>query len=473
MLFGKRDKITDNYDVVVIGSGLAGLTAANKLGKNGHKVLLLEAHNKLGGLATWFKRNEKGHIFDVSLHGFPIGMIKTCRKYWNKDIAESIVQLKDIRFVNPQFEIKTSFTKVDFTQKLIQEFNIPEKTVSDFFNEVNKMDFFDDLKMTNRDLFEKFFPGREDIIRFLMEPITYANGSTLDEPAITYGIVFSNFMSKGVYTFVGGTDILIAKMQEELLKNNVHIKMHAKVSKINIENQQVQSVVLEDGTKIKTKTVVSNSNLLSTVFDMVGEKEFSADYIEKSKQVRLNTSSCQVYMGIKDGETLPDIGDLIFMSKAPKFDTNLLLSKTISSRTFSVYYPKTRPGTNRYTIVASTNARYEDWNDLSPTEYEKDKQAMIEDTLVWLEELIPNVREKIDYLEAATPRTLERYTHHKKGSAFGTKFEGLDISMNMHKEIGGLFHSGSVGIIMSGWLGAANYGVITSNEVDGYLYKQG
>ena len=38
-------------------------------------------------------------------------------------------------------------------------------------------------------------------MRLLMEPITYANGSTLEDPAITYGIVFSNFMSKGVFTF--------------------------------------------------------------------------------------------------------------------------------------------------------------------------------------------------------------------------------------------------------------------------------
>ena len=43
--------------------------------------------------------------------------------------------------------------------------------------------------------------------------------------------------------------------------------------------------------------------------------------------------------------------------------------------------------------------------------------------------------------------------------------------MNMHKELHGLFHAGSVGIIMSGWLGAANYGVIQSNEVESWLYQ--
>ena len=52
---------------------------------------------------------------------------------------------------------------------------------------------------------------------------------------------------------------------------------------------------------------------------------------------------------------------------------------------------------------------------------------------------------------------------------FGTKFEGLRFSMEMGSQIGGLFHTGSVGIIMSGWLGAANYGVIVSNNADRYL----
>ena len=66
------------YDTVVIGSGLAGMTSANLLAKLGHKVLLAEHHYNMGGLATWFKR-KGGHIMDISLHGFPCGMIKTLR----------------------------------------------------------------------------------------------------------------------------------------------------------------------------------------------------------------------------------------------------------------------------------------------------------------------------------------------------------------------------------------------------------
>ena len=124
---------------------------------------------------------------------------------------------------------------------------------------------------------------------------------------------------------------------------------------------------------------------------------------------------------------------------------------------------------DRYAIVSSSNARYEDWANLSEEEYARKKEFTQKRALECLEKIIPGVSEKIDYIDSSTPLTVEKYTHHQKGASFGTKFEGLPISMNMHKEVPGVFHAGSVGIIMSGWLGAANYGVIQSHEVDTYL----
>src|SRR5882672_2929986 len=130
--------IEDHYDIVVIGSGLGGMTGANVLAKCGHKVLLLEHHYQLGGLATWFTR-KGGHIFDISLHGFPIGMIKSMRKYWSQDIADSIVQLKGVRFINPQFSIDTTFDREDFTRQLIETFKVPAETVEQFFTDLRAM----------------------------------------------------------------------------------------------------------------------------------------------------------------------------------------------------------------------------------------------------------------------------------------------------------------------------------------------
>jgi phytoene dehydrogenase-like protein len=466
MLHNSIKGANGRYDVVVIGSGLGGLTSANRLARSGHTVLLLEHHHQLGGLATWFKR--KGHIFDVSLHGFPHGMVKTCRKYWNREIMESIVQLKKIVFDNPQFSLTTTFDRQDFTSILINKFKISQATINDFFNTVASMNFYDDQSMSTRELFEKFFPGRDDVHRLLMEPITYANGSTLDDPAITYGIVFSNFMNKGVFTFKGGTDHLIGMMAEELVKNGVTICKNSKVDRIVIENGKVQGVLVGERF-IEADSVVSNSGILNTIYDLTGKDAFPAEFLSKVKTVRVNTSSCQVYIGIKKEETIDDIGDLLFVSSAEQFSSDELLDMHTRSRTFSLYYPKTRPGHNRFTVVASMNGRFDDWDRLNENTYEAEKQAMIKRTLVDLERYIPGVRQKIDWLEAATPKTIQRYTLHTKGTSFGTKFEGLDISRSIFKAVPGLFHVGSVGIIMSGWLGAINYGVIVANDVDGYI----
>jgi phytoene dehydrogenase-like protein len=174
-------------------------------------------------------------------------------------------------------------------------------------------------------------------------------------------------------------------------------------------------------------------------------------------------------MGIKKGEKIDYVGDLLFTSIADKFESAALSSRNISSRTFSVYYPEIRPGSDMYSVVASTNALYDDWANLSEEEYRASKKELIESAIDALEEYLPGVRKKIDYVEAATPKTFQRYTLHECGSSFGTKFEGLKISMGLPEEIPGLFHTGSVAIIMSGWLGAANYGVIVSNNVDKYL----
>lgn len=465
--------LRDYYDVVVIGSGLGGLTGANCLAKQGHSVLLLEHHYQFGGLATWFKR-AGGHIFDISLHGFPVGMIKSCKRYWTKEIADSIVQLKNIRFINPQYDLKTTFDRSDFTKILQSTFNIAKNKVEEFYDHMANMDYFANDKRSIGDLLEEFFPGRNEIKRLLLEPISYANGSSLVDPAIAYGIVFSNFMKKGIYTFKDGTDSLIKKMVKELRNNGADLRRQCLVEGVitnKVDQKHKVEGVVVNGKKIRCGAVLSNANLKNTIEKLFGLSKLPKEFADQAKSVRLNSTSCQVYIGLKKGVSIPDVGDLIFTSESPSFSTDELTDFHTTSRTFSVYYPDTRPDRKepRYSIVASINAKWQDWQKLSNKDYAQAKNRLCEESVVALEKIIPDIRDKIDHLEAATPRTIQHYTHHASGASFGTKFEGLDVSSQLPDHAPGLYHAGSVGIIMSGWLGTINYGVITANKIDRFL----
>lgn len=460
-------KLRARYDVVVIGSGLAGLTAANILGRAGHSVCVLEQHYNYGGLATWFKR-PGGHVFDISLHGFPVGMRKTCRKYWNPEIAGRIVRLESVRFSNPQFAFETEFTRADFTAKLVDVLGVERARVEGFYDELRRMEFYDASRETTGELFERWFPGRNDVHRLLMEPISYANGSTLEDPAKSYGIVFSNFMSEGVYTFTGGTDRLIEAMRAELARNKVELFNHAQVERIVVEQGTTRGVVA-NGKFVEAPVVLSNASLKTTIESLAGPAAFREDFLGAARAVRLSTSSCQVYLGLAAGASIPFIGDLVFHSDRPTFDSPALCDFHGESRTFSVYYPKGRPGSDRHAIVSSTNARYEDWAALSQAEYEREKARLLADTLDCLERYLPGIAPAIEHREVATPRTFAFYTQAPLGTSFGTKFEGLEVSLGLSKQVHGLFHAGSVGIIMSGWLGAANYGAIQANKIDALL----
>jgi phytoene dehydrogenase-like protein len=242
------------------------------------------------------------------------------------------------------------------------------------------------------------------------------------------------------------------------------------VEKILVADGRVSGVQV-NGRTIGARAVISNANLRSTIFRMIGEQHFGQGFLDQARAVRLNTSSTQVYMALKPGEQIDEsTGDLLFSSTAGHFRTDLLLSRHITSRTFSFYYPRMRPhNPPRYAIVSSTNARYEDWADLPEEQYEASKRDLIETTLDALEKYVPNCRQRIAHVEAATPRTFRHYTQHLAGASFGTKFEGLAVSRALPEQIGGLYHAGSVGIIMSGWLGAINYGVIVANDIDALL----
>ena len=63
------------------------------------------------------------------------------------------------------------------------------------------------------------------------------------------------------------------------------------------------------------------------------------------------------------------------------------------------------------------------------------KQELCETTLDALEKYVPNIRERIDHVEASTPVTFRALHPAHRGASFGTKFEGLAVSRGLPQQI--------------------------------------
>src|SRR6185295_8608272 len=114
----------------------------------------------------------------------------------------------------------------------------------------------------------------------------------------------------------------------------------------------------------------------STAERLVGTQHLDPEFARGLAAVRLNNSSTQVYIGLRAGSSIPFVTDLLFTSTRATFDSPALSEMHGESRTFSFYYPKTRPGSERYTIVSSMNAHWADWAALDDAQYAAEKQRL-------------------------------------------------------------------------------------------------
>jgi phytoene dehydrogenase-like protein len=469
VLLPNASEAAASYDVVVVGGGLGGMTAAKRLADSGRSVLLLESHSRLGGYATWFRR--QGHIFDVALHAFPVGMAKTLRKYWSRELGKGVMPLRRIRFENPEFSFTTTFEAGDFKRILRERFSIPDRQSDAFFQTCRDIDYFQGTGETVGQFLERHFPGRLDVARVLLETVTYATGANLDDPAMVYAIVFSNFTRQGTCSFRGGTDFLLAEMQRLLLASGVDIALNAKVRAIRVENGKVAGVS-GDGFQAAAGVVVSNANLKATCLELVDMDRLCPSFAAEARAIPLSVSVAQAYLGIRPGETIPKIADILFSSREPRYNAAAFRAFPPKSISYSFYYPYCiRPDYGGTEIVASMCADYADWDNISADEYRRRKETLIRSVLDDLSRYLPGIDGKLDYVGAATPKTLERYAAHWLGASFGSKFPGFLAAEKLPSVIGGLFHCGSQGILMSGWLGSANCGALAAGKAEAFIVK--
>ena len=129
-----------DYDVIVIGAGNGGLTAAAGLAKNGHKTLLLERHNVPGGCATSFIRGRfefetaLNQLSGIGLPEFPGPLYGVLNNLGVVDKIKFIQQKNLYRFVIPgKVDINLKAERAAAEQALMESFPAEKEGIKKFF----------------------------------------------------------------------------------------------------------------------------------------------------------------------------------------------------------------------------------------------------------------------------------------------------------------------------------------------------
>ncbi|MFQ5458214.1 MAG: phytoene desaturase family protein, partial [Myxococcota bacterium] len=510
-----------NWDTIVIGSGLGGLSCAAYLCAAGKRTLVLEAHYVAGGNSQVFRRTIHGreYEFDVGLHYIgecgPDGLISGI--FRGVGLAERVVWRPMDRdghstLVFPDFRFKVPAGWDRYRARILDQF--PEERESlgrvvDILREVSaagrllqnrEMDIGEAAVKTPiflewglrpvTDLFKEHNISMQASAVLLGEQGDYAVRPSKTPVALAGGL-HDHYM-RGAFYPEGGGQVLAARLIEAIRAYGGEVRTRSKVRNIRIEDGRVAGVVLDKtGESIDAPIVVSNADLKRTVHDLVGEKHFSPDTVRKIRAYRMAFPLFGVYLGLDMNLAemghpntnyfmwgTYDIEGVYEKLEAGEMSENMayITTATLKDPTNPHLAPEGHTNLQLMTIVPK---EYAMWHvDQGPVaagnryhldkEYRSRKAALADHLIDVAEDVIPGLRKHIDWKEAATPVTQERFTRSTGGTSYGIELSIDQIGplrMGEQTEIPGLYLCGASTSSGHGIGGVLRGGVITAGLI--------
>ncbi len=427
-----------NYDIIIIGAGLGGLTAGAKLARAGKKVLLLEHHDRPGGCATTFKR--KGFTMEVGLHemdGLHSGDMKS-RIFRDLGVFDEVEFLKVpefYRFVNGRKDVVISHDPEEVANDLISLFPDEEEGIKAYFHQL--MNIRKIIKESG-DKPEKslgdFMDGiikNEDLKLILLGNLGYFHDDPYELSLNYYSMAQSSYYQGGGNFIKGGSQMLSNYLAEAITSAGGEVRLNHLVTRILVEDDMAVGVSVRDKRntaeyEARADRVIANASVPSVAKNMLPEP-YASILGKQFHKLEPGASLLTVYFGFKT--SLKEIGNKYYSTFV--YDQSVNSQKDIeqnnrtdySKRSFTfVDYSQIESdlAPNGKSVGAVCCMDYTDqWENLSEDDYKNRKKYAAEAFISRLEKLIPGFRDAIEYYELGTALTVRRYTLNPNGAVYG------------------------------------------------------
>lgn len=474
-------KNPNEFDVVIIGAGVGGLTAGLKLSHEGKKVFVLEKQPIPGGFATTFKR--KNFIFESAVHCVDaLAPDEDIRNFLEETgVSEKIdfIKLKNFsRIIYPHHDFVIDFKKESFIYFLKKSFPQENRNIDRIFLEFDK--FYRDF-----DRFCKFnFP---DWLNLLLTPILCpklikASSCTFGEyigrftkhqellgiigdiwrfiglppskvSAFYFLVVLRGYYFTNTDYIKGGFGHLFEKIVEKIKENGGQVKFDMGVKKIVTFNKIAKKVILANNEEILAKTIISNANALDTLTNLLDDDLIKQSYRLSRGEQEKSISAFQVYLGLKVPAEKLGMNEYMFsINNNYNHDINYMDSFNLGYDDCPlalVDHAQIDPSLvpeGKGSLMIMVLDSYSHWKDLEGNAYKTKKDEVANKLISRAAKYLPGLLENIELIEAATPKTMERYVSSPQGAIYGFSQTVLQSGFNRlsnKTKIKGLFLAGA------------------------------
>jgi prolycopene isomerase len=453
-----ENRLSSGYDVIVIGAGIAGLTAAALLSRSGLTVALFEKGPRPGGYLMGFRR--KGFTFDSSIQWInglsSDGFVRRIFEYIGNDYPECISSDRIRRYKSATFDYLLTKNPYELMDCLINDYPEEKDGIKRFFEDCRKTGLhFAELNKCLRaeqtmPAFEKFvfgmkmlgwaFPvwkhlrvsAEKGLDRYFKNDEIkkmFCSEDKFMSIIMPIGWVFANDL---LFPPEGGAETYVRWLCGKIADSSSRVFLNCAVEKVIVKNKTAAGVLLSDGRTVDSGYVVAACDVENLYEKMLPDGAVPERLIRRLREADIHDSGVTLFMGLDcDASVFGMHGELIYLTEdgisrkehsGGDPHKNALVVQSPSARDKSL----APEGKSTVTIHCSARIDYGDfWKTGEKMErgdaYREFKRKYAEVLIERVEKGFGiNIKQHIEVLEIATPVTYKRYTGNRNGSTMGT-----------------------------------------------------
>jgi all-trans-retinol 13,14-reductase len=512
----KRQPVTEDYDAIVIGSGIGGLACAALLAKHsGKKVLVLERHYTAGGYTHTFRR--PGYDWDVGVHYIgDLAPGSSTRRIFD-EISDGQIRWADMGDVYDRIVIDGDIYDLPKGRRALREslvtwFPGEEAAIDGYFVAVKsaisanlpyqatkvlpgpvaalskpllRRNFFRWSDRTTRDVLEELTDNQR-----LIAVLTAQCGDYGLPPAESsfamHALVASHYFRGGYYP-VGGSSVIAESIIPVIEAAGGLVLINAEVAQIVIEDDRAVGVrMAADDVVIRAPIVISDAGVVNT-FDHLLPSDIAqaTGLLDALTRVAPSMAHLCLYLGFEESAEALDLPKHnIWIYPSENHDESFARSRADPAADLPLIYvsfPAAKDPEfadrhpNRATIDVITAAPFEWFQQWEGSrwkhradDYDAFKQQFADRMLDALYGQLPQLRGKVAIAEISTPLTTQHFVGYTKGELYGLDHTPARFRQDFLKPqtpVRGLYLTGQ-DIVSCGVAGAMFGGVLTAATVD-------